>query len=251
MKQKIKLGIIILVVLALIGATSAYLLLTPQYSKVDMSGYSLEVPKSNVEVQQKTNNYNTYDDKTHNLTIKSWAWKNPDDLNLSGCEEIGSQLANHTGQNCTYENVTMVNQSGTYTYYTLNNERCILVITSNNLDEIVHIVKSIKESTIKLPEDVNSTNITIITDINILLQNNTNDTNNTTDTQTTTKKTTSTKKSSGSGSNIKSEGTYKGVEYSLHQGGYPYYSPQAGKTYHSKKEEYNDMKRAIDSGIAD
>lgn len=248
MKEKIKIAIIILVIFALIGVSGAYFVLTPQYSSIDMSGYSLDVPKSDVEVQQRTNNYNTYDDSNHNLTIKSWAWKNVNDTNISAFDDIANQLTAHQGQNCTYDNVTLINQTGTYTYYTTNNDGCMLIITSNNLDEIIHIVKSIKQSTVKLPADINNTNITVITDINSLLQNDTNDTNNLTNTQTTKKTTTSTKKSGSS--DIKSEGTYNGVDYSLHKGGYPYYSPQAGKTYYSRREEYNDMKQAIDNGIA-
>lgn len=92
--------------------------------------------------------------------------------------------------------------------------------------------------------DTNNTNDTV----NITLNDSENQTNNTTSAQTTKSKSKSKKSSSD---DIPSEGTYKGVEYSLHQGEYPYYSAQNDKTYHSKKEEYNDMKDAIDSGIAD
>ena len=41
-----------------------------------MSGYKLEVPSSDAGVVNVTDNYNTYDDKKNNLTIKTWAWKN-------------------------------------------------------------------------------------------------------------------------------------------------------------------------------
>ena len=88
-------------------------------------------------------------------------------------------------------------------------------------------------------------NITNNTTVNTTV----NDTNNTTDqikTQTTSKKS-----SKSSSDDIPTEGKYKGVEYSLHQGGYPYYSAQNDKVYKNKREEYNDMKRAVDSGIAD
>ena len=89
-------------------------------------------------------------------------------------------------------------------------------------------------------------NITNNTTVNATV----NDTNNTTTEQTKTQ-TTSKKSSKSSSDDIPTEGKYKGVEYSLHQGGYPYYSAQNDKVYKNKREEYNDMKRAIDSGIAD
>ncbi len=92
-------------------------------------------------------------------------------------------------------------------------------------------------------EENNTTNDTV----NITLNDSDNQTNSTS-TQATKSKSSDKKSSSD---DIPSEGTYKGVEYSLHQGEYPYYSPQNEKTYYSKKEEYNDMKDAIDSGIAD
>lgn len=254
MRQNIKIMLLIVVILALVGVSSAYLLFTPQYNSINMSGYSLEVPKADMQVQQISENYNKYDDKTHNLTIKSWAWKNINDTNTSSYSEIAEQLKNHSGQNCSYDNVSMVNQSGTYTYYTNDESGSILVITSNNLDEMTHMIKSIKQTNVTLPVDVNSTNITVIKDINTLIKNDTNDTNDqdTQSTTKTTKSTKSTKKSSSSSSDdIPSEGTYNGVDYSLHQGGYPYYSPQAGRTYYSKAEEYAAMKESIDSGIAD
>ncbi|RAP53592.1 MAG: hypothetical protein BZ138_00330 [Methanosphaera sp. rholeuAM270] len=96
--------------------------------------------------------------------------------------------------------------------------------------------------------DNTTNNTTNNTTENITL-NDTNDTNNTTQ-QTTQKKTTQ-KKSQSSDDDIPTEGSYKGIDYTLHKGGYPYYSPQNEKTYHNKREEYNDMKAAIDSGIAD
>ena len=77
-----------------------------------------------------------------------------------------------------------------------------------------------------------------------------NETNNTTSNQTKTQATTK-KPGKSSSDDIPTEGKYKGVEYSLHQGGYPYYSAQNDKVYKNKREEYNDMKRAVDSGIAD
>lgn len=102
----------------------------------------------------------------------------------------------------------------------------------------VILVMSLNNGTV----ENNTTNDTV----NITLNDTENQTNNTT-TQTKTTKKQSTKKSSD---DIPSEGTYKGVDYSLHQGGYPYYSPQNDKVYYSKQEEYNDLKDAVDSGIA-
>ena len=96
--------------------------------------------------------------------------------------------------------------------------------------------------------DNTTDNTTNNTTENITL-NDTNDTNNTT--QHTTQKKATPKKSQSSDDDIPTEGSYKGIDYTLHKGGYPYYSPQNEKTYHNKREEYNDMKAAIDSGIAD
>ena len=72
--------------------------------------------------------------------------------------------------------------------------------------------------------------------------NTTNDTENQTNNTTTQTKTTKKQSTKKSSDDIPSEGTYKGVDYSLHQGGYPYYSPQNDKVYYSKQEEYNDLK---------
>lgn len=98
----------------------------------------------------------------------------------------------------------------------------------------------------------NTTNNSDLNDsINSVNATNTNNTN--TSTVTTTKKSSSSssnKKSSSSSDSSPSSGTYKGVQYETHSGGYPYYSPQSGKTYNNK-EEINDLKKAIDSGIAD
>ena len=92
---------------------------------------------------------------------------------------------------------------------------------------------------------------------NITMNNTTsNQTPNTTDTKVTSqqdntkKQQTTSKKSTSNKDSTPTKGTYKGVEYELPDK-YPYYSPQAGKTYHNKKEAYKDMKDAIDGGIAD
>ena len=60
---------------------------------------------------------------------------------------MGTQLEENMGTNTTYKNITLQNKSGTYTYYesdTING--CIILITSKNLDNIEHIIKTIKKA---------------------------------------------------------------------------------------------------------
>lgn len=85
-----------------------------------MSGYQLEVPDNDASVNYISDNYNTYYDSKNDITIKSWAWKNSTTTDLNGCVEIGSFLVSHTGENTNYNNVTLYNQSGYYTFYELD-----------------------------------------------------------------------------------------------------------------------------------
>ena len=161
-----------------------------------MSGYKLEVPQSSVNIEEVTENYNRYDDSLHNLSIKTWSWKNTQDNNLNGCYEIGAQLGSNLGQNCTYKNISLYNKTGTYTYFDYNAMTgSMIVITTNEIETITHIVETMKKSEIK--PDIDLGNFTDMA-IGMTTQNNT-DHNNTTETvQKTSKKSTkiNTKKSS-------------------------------------------------------
>ena len=237
MRKKVIIAIIAVIIL--IAAISGYFLMQPQYKEIEMSGFTLEVPNSEAQVINDSKNYNTYTDEKNNLTIKTFTPLNINDFNSSikAGEEMGKQLLEHPGQTVKVNGTELINDSGVYTYFSNDsNGYSLLLISSTDIDTILHII-----NTKKAPQ------LTVIGNntLNVSL-NDTNDTNDT-NVQNTKKKST---KSSSSSSDIPSEGTYKGVSYSLHKGGYPYYSPQAGKTYYSKSEEYRDMKAAIDSGIA-
>lgn len=60
---------VIIVVCAI--AVGAYYTLQPQYKTITMSGITLEVPNSDAVVNNTSTNYNTYDDKDNNLSIKT------------------------------------------------------------------------------------------------------------------------------------------------------------------------------------
>lgn len=200
--------IIIAIIIIIIALAGAYLLLTPQYKQIEMSGYILEVPTSNADVENITENYNVYDDKENNLSIKTWAWKNTNDTNVDGVSEIGKQWTEGiSSSNTTNDGISLYNKSGTYTYYYIDATKAnAIVITSNNIDEITHIVKTMQKSNITPSDDINMTlNITNDT---------ANDTNNNSTTTTTysTKKTTS--KSSKSSSN---KALVEGVDYDSSQ----------------------------------
>lgn len=202
---------IIAAIIIVISCILLYFAITPSYKTVEMSGYEIEVPQSMINVENKTENYNTYDDSSHNLSIKTWAWKNTQDNNLNGCYDIGAQLGSNLGQNCTYKNISLYNKSNTYTYFDYNAMTgSMIVITTNELDTIIHMVDTMKKSEIRPNMDLgNFTNMAL----GLTSQNSTNNTNNTTSTNvkksgTTTKKT-NTKKSSSDDDTIYGEKIYE------------------------------------------
>lgn len=149
----------------------AYILTQPQYKTIEMTGITLEVPNTNSMVQNNSPNYNTYNDQENNLTIKTWAYRDLSDVNGSSqaVVEMGAQLGSNMAQNITYENVSLYNKSGIYTYYeTDESNKCIILITGSNIEQVVHAVKTI-----------NKTGIHPVGG-NITLANLTNQTNNTT-----------------------------------------------------------------------
>ena len=190
--------IIVCVVLALLAA-GAYAIFMPHYKTIEVNGYTFEVPDGDVNVTQVNNNYKTYDDKEHNITIKSYAINDVNETNYTGAYDIGVQLGSNAGQNCTYRNVSLYNNSGTYSYFDYTTYQMI-VITSNDLESITHAVKSMNKTEVK-PSGENLT-------VNLTNINNTTDANNTTTTTTakksTPKKTTSSSKSQKSDDNYAS-----------------------------------------------
>ncbi len=238
MRKKIIIGIIIAVILIIIAAISGYFLMQPQYKEIEMSGFTLEVPNSDAQVINDSKNYNTYTDEKNNLTIKTFTPLDINDINSSikAGQEMGKQLSEHPGQTVIVNNTELINDSGVYTYFSNDtNGYSLILISSPDIDTILHIINTKKAPQLSIIGN-NTLNVSL---------NDTNETN-----VQTTQKSNYKSKSSSSSNDIPSEGTYKGVDYSLHKGGYPYYSPQNGKTYYSKSEEYRDMKASIDSGIA-
>lgn len=223
MDKKILAGIVIIIILTSIGA---YLALTPNYKEIEMSGYSFEVPDSNAEVKNNTINYNTYLDTENNLNIKTWSCKDINDINgtANASIDMGIQLGENMGTNTTYNNITLYNKSGTYTYYEVDTSNaCIILITSKNLNTIEHILETMKKPAVNLNNPFNMTS----TGLNI--SNTTDDT--TSNTQTTTK--TTTKKTSRTedndvihvDANPEANGEYKSVGEGI------YRNRKTGKVY--------------------
>ena len=117
-----------------------------------MSQMTLEVPESNVIVTNCSENYNIYNDTKNNLTIRSWSAKIANDpLDTNASEEIGLQAGENFGVNTTYNNISVFNKSGTYTYFDIDMEKCcMIVITGNNVDDVVHAAKTINKSSVVL-----------------------------------------------------------------------------------------------------
>ena len=113
---------------------------------------TLEVPESNVIVTNCSENYNIYNDTKNNLTIRSWSAKIANDpLDTNASEEIGLQAGENFGVNTTYNNISVFNKSGTYTYFDIDMEKCcMIVITGNNVDDVVHAAKTINKSSVVL-----------------------------------------------------------------------------------------------------
>ena len=189
MRKNFKIMLIGLLALICVASVGAYALMTPQYKTLEVNGYQLEVPDSNANVTSVNDNYKTYDDKEHNITIKSYAINNVNETNYIGSADVGAQIGSNMGQNTTIENKTVMNKSGQYTYYDLNTYQNI-VITTDNYDTMAHMLKTLNKTDIT----PNTENLTV----NLTSLNDTNDTNNTTTTTAnantkTTKKSSSTK----------------------------------------------------------
>ena len=200
MNKKISIGIIAIIILALLAG---FFILTPHYKEIEMSGYTFEVPDSNVEVKNNSINYNTYTDTENDLNIKTWSCKDTNDINgtINASKEIELQLKKNNGTNTTYNNISLYNNSGIYTYYESDvNNSCIILITSKNLNSIEHILETINKPKLNVKNPFNITS-------NGLIINNSND-NTTSNNQISTKKTTPTKKTS-SKSNTGSSSEYK------------------------------------------
>lgn len=152
MREKNVLIIVIVIILLCVIGIGAYVSIQPSYKNITMSQMTLEVPESNVIVTNCSENYNIYNDTKNNLTIRSWSAKianNPLDTNAS--EEIGLQAGENFGVNTTYNNISVFNKSGTYTYFDIDMEKCcMIVITGNNVDDVVHAAKTINKSSVVL-----------------------------------------------------------------------------------------------------
>ncbi|RAP44703.1 hypothetical protein [uncultured Methanosphaera sp.] len=196
---------VIIVVCAIV--VGAYYTLQPQYKTITMSGITLEVPNSNAVVNNTSTNYNTYDDKDNNLSIKTWAYRDMNELNETAQAgwDIGTQYGSNLGQNVTYDNVSVSNKSGTYSYYEadIQNE-CIILITGTDIDQVTHVAKSI-----------NKTGINPVGG-NLTLENITNNTtiiNNTDNSQSTSTAATNTRKNAKTSSDIGSSSSSDDSEY--------------------------------------
>ena len=157
MEKKILIGIVAIIILASI---TGYLALKPNYKEIEMSGYTFEVPDSNAEVKNNTINYNTYLDTENDLNIKTWACKDINDINgtANASIEMGIQLGENMGTNISYNNASIYNKSGTYTYYEVDtNNSCIIIITSKNLDVIEHILETMKKPEVNVNNPFNMT----------------------------------------------------------------------------------------------
>lgn len=151
MNKKTVIGIIALIIIVCLAV---YFLFIPHYKEIEMSGYTFEVPDNNAEVKNNTINYNTYQDKENDLNIKTWANKDINDINgtINGSLEIGTQLGENNGNNVTYNNITLLNKTGVYTYYEPDeNNTCMIIITSKNPDLIQHIIETMKKPKITNP----------------------------------------------------------------------------------------------------
>lgn len=152
MREKNVLIIVIAIILLCVIGIGAYVSIQPSYKNITMSQMTLEVPESNVIVTNCSENYNIYNDTKNNLTIRSWSAKIANDpLDTNASEEIGLQAGENFGVNTTYNNISVFNKSGIYTYFDIDMEKCcMIVITGNNVDDIVHAAKTINKSSVVL-----------------------------------------------------------------------------------------------------
>lgn len=152
MREKNVLIIVIAIILLCVIGIGAYVSIQHNYKNITMSQMTLEVPESNVIVTNCSENYNIYNDTKNNLTIRSWSAKIANDpLDTNASEEIGLQAGENFGVNTTYNNISVFNKSGTYTYFDIDMEKCcMIVITGNNVDDVVHAAKTINKSSVVL-----------------------------------------------------------------------------------------------------
>lgn len=145
MDKKLQMGIIAIIILSLL---LGYLLITPHYKEIEMSGFTFEVPISISEVNERTDNYNTYQDTLNNLNIKTWSCRNINDINgtYTGGYEMGVQLGENMGTPVNYNYFEVYNKSGTYTYFESDPyNACMIIITCDNLDTIEHILETMEK----------------------------------------------------------------------------------------------------------
>ncbi|MDE4078670.1 hypothetical protein OTK55_06525 [Methanosphaera sp. Vir-13MRS] len=192
-------NMIIIVVAAIIICAigvGAYYLTQSEYKTISMTGITIEVPNSDTTVNNNSANYNTYDDHDNNLSIKTWALRDLADANgtAQAVIDIGLQYGSNLAQNVTYNNVSVSNKSGTYSYYETDEQnKCIILITGTNIDAVTHAAKSINKTGIN-PVGGNTTLA------NLTLNNTTNTTTLSTATPSSSKSQ-STSKSRSSSSN--------------------------------------------------
>lgn len=206
MRTSFKVGLILALILLIIGTLGIYVSTTPHYKSIEVNGYSFEVPENNNSIQSINDNYKKYYDQENNITIKSYAINNANQTNYTGIDDIKSQLESNPGQNITTDNITLINQSGNYSYYDTSTYQTI-IITSNNLDTLKHIVKTLNKTTMNLTD----------VDIDLTTLNATNDTVNQTNsttasTQASAKKTSTSSKKSYSSSKSSSSSSSSGDE---------------------------------------
>lgn len=249
MRKNFKLLLIALLALLIVASIGAITFLTPHYKTIELNGYKMEVPDSSINVTTINDNYKTYDDKNHNITIKSYAINNVNETNYTGATDLGTQIGSNMGNNTTIETKTVLNQSGKYTYYDFANYQMI-AITTDNYDNMGHILKTLNKT--EITPNTNDTTINLMT-----ISNNTTDANNTTTssntkkTQTSTKKSSSTSKKTGS-ENIYIEGDPEATGEYVGVGEATYRNKKTGKVYVQNGK--NNLQRRSDldhwSGLA-
>ena len=231
MRKNMKIIIIVIIILLAIITAAAYLLLTPQYKTIDINGYTLEVPDTNNSINTINDNYKTYTDQENNITIKTYAINNITETNYTGAADIGEQIGSNIGTNTTLADKTVMNKSGTYTYYNLEAGQMI-VITTKDKDTMEHILKSMNKTQIETDE----LNLTTLISTDNTTDNNT--TTATTNTQSKTSTSKSTTKSQKSSSDDRG-GDYEDDEWVYGHGAGS--SPDPDITWkHNKKTGYSE-----------
>ena len=249
MRRNFKIMLIALFALLIVTSIGAISFLTPHYKTIELNGYIMEVPDSSINVTSVNDNYKTYDDKNHNITIKSYAINNVNEINYTGAVDLGTQIGSNIGNNTTIETKTVLNQSGKYTYHDFTNYQMI-TITTDDFEIMSHILKTLNKT--EITPNTNDTTLNLMT-----ISNNTTDANNTTTnsntkkTQTSTKKTTSNSKKTGS-NDIYIEGDPEATGEYVGVGEATYRNKKTGKVYVQNGK--NNLQRRSDldhwSGLA-